>query len=151
MAYLAAAQRYCLTGARGEEGQAGVITHRAQPRGCRVQAARRRRAHPLGSAHAGEGAGDGAMPPAPPSLLSASHSVTVVAVLRKGERATREKRERNEAKRERAGKNELGFSSGARCVEFYSKRNARVAIGSGWTAESASDQNRPRRGGTFLA
>ena len=75
------------------------------------------------------------MPPAPPSLLSASHSVTAAAVLRKGERATREKRERNEAKRERAGKNELGFSSEARCVEFYSKRNARVTVGSGRTAE----------------
>jgi len=41
------------------------------------------------------------MPPTPPSLLSASHSVTAAAVLRKGERATREKRERSEAKRER--------------------------------------------------
>ena len=61
MAYLTAVQRYCLAGARGEEGRAGVAARRARPRGRRGQAARRRRTHPLGSAHAGEGAGDGAM------------------------------------------------------------------------------------------
>ena len=61
MAYLAAAQRYCLAGAWGEEGRAGVAARRARPRGRHGQATRRRHAHPLGSAHADEGADDGAM------------------------------------------------------------------------------------------
>ena len=39
----------------------GAAARRARPRGHRGQAARQRRTHPLGSAHAGEGAGDGAM------------------------------------------------------------------------------------------
>ena len=43
----------------GEEDRAGLAARRARPRGHRGQAARRRRGHPLGNAHAGEGAGDG--------------------------------------------------------------------------------------------
>ena len=54
LAYLAAAQCCCLAGVRGEEEAKS---------GRRGQAARRRRDHPLGSAHAGEGAGDGARAP----------------------------------------------------------------------------------------
>ena len=54
----------------GEEGPSrGAAAHQARPRGRRGQAARRRRAHPLGSTRAGEGAGDGAMV-APPSSLA---------------------------------------------------------------------------------
>ena len=67
---------------RGKEGEKGGSAHLAvehagarrekkgrpkgsrlagiRPQGRRGQATRRRRAHPLGSAHAGEGAGDGA-------------------------------------------------------------------------------------------
>ena len=42
------------------KGRPGALLARIQPQGRRGQAARRRRAHPLGSAHAGEGASDGA-------------------------------------------------------------------------------------------
>ena len=45
-----------LTGIRPKGARLAGI----RPQGRRGQAARRRRAHPLGSAHAGEGAGDGA-------------------------------------------------------------------------------------------
>ena len=61
--YLAAEQRCCLASARGEEGQAGALLAGLRPKGRRGQAARRWRAHPLGSAHAGEGASDGAITP----------------------------------------------------------------------------------------
>ena len=48
-------------GARGKEGRTpGVLLAGLRPHECRGQAARWWRAHPLGSAHAGEGAGDGA-------------------------------------------------------------------------------------------
>ena len=55
-------------GARGKrkgkrKGRSGVNCSPERPLGRRGQAARRRRAHPLGSAHAGEGASDGAITP----------------------------------------------------------------------------------------
>ena len=55
----------------GEEDRAEDFFGWARPKGDRGQAARRRRAHPLGSAHAGEGAGGGAMDArlAPPLAL----------------------------------------------------------------------------------
>ena len=62
-------------GAWGKEraGWGGAQLTGIRPQGRRGQAARRRRAHPLGSAHAGEGAGDGAR--APP-IRRLSRSVT---------------------------------------------------------------------------
>ena len=59
-----------------------------RPQGRRGQAARRRRAHPLGSAHAGEGAGDGAG--------TSLHALAVVA-----RSVTEERKKSSEAKRER--------------------------------------------------
>ena len=47
--------------AREKKTEPGELFARARPKKRRGQAARRRRAHPLGSAHADEGAGDGAM------------------------------------------------------------------------------------------
>ena len=61
----------------GEEDRARLAARRARPRGHRGQAARRRRAHPLGSTHAGEGAGGGAM-----VAFARSWSLVVLAVLR---------------------------------------------------------------------
>ena len=54
-----------------KDRRTGAAARRARQRGHRGQAARRRRAHPLGSAHAGEGAGGGAMDArlAPPLAL----------------------------------------------------------------------------------
>jgi len=69
-----------------------VLLAGLRPKGCRGQAARRRRAHPLGSAHAGEGAGDGAM--AARSTVVALSGSLGAAVLRREERAA--KRERME-------------------------------------------------------
>ena len=49
-----------VTPARGEKkGRPGAQLAGIRPQGRRGQAARRRRAHPLGSAHADEGADDG--------------------------------------------------------------------------------------------
>jgi hypothetical protein len=45
---------------RGRRRPSREVFRRARPRGRRGQAARRRRAHPLGNAPAGEGGGDGA-------------------------------------------------------------------------------------------
>jgi len=45
---------------REKKTEPGELSARARPKKRRGQAARRRRAHPLGSAHAGEGGGDGA-------------------------------------------------------------------------------------------
>ena len=61
----------------GEEDRAGLAARRARPRGHRGQAARRRRAHTLGSAHADEGAGGGAM-----VAFARSRSLVVLAALR---------------------------------------------------------------------
>jgi len=47
--------------AREKKTEPGSLLAGLNPRGHRGQATRRRRAHPLGSAHAGEGAGGGAM------------------------------------------------------------------------------------------
>ena len=58
-AYLAAAPRYCLADAREKKVEPRALLAGLWPKGRRNQAARWRRAHPLGSALAGEGAGDG--------------------------------------------------------------------------------------------
>ena len=72
----------------GEEAEPGARARRARPRERRGQAAQRRRAHPLGSTRAGEGAGDGAMV-APPHARSPSslslRSLSVAVVLRRDE------------------------------------------------------------------
>ena len=75
----------------GEEAEPGALTRRARPRKRRGQAARWRRAHPLGSTRAGEGAGDGAMVAPSPCSLSVRRSV--LAALRRKNEAKREKRE----------------------------------------------------------
>ena len=72
VAYLAVARHRSHAGAWGKERPAGAPLAEIRPQGHRGQAARRRRAHPLGSAHAGEGAGDGAGT----SLLHRGRSVT---------------------------------------------------------------------------
>ena len=67
------------------------------------QAARRRRAHPLGSTHAGEGAGDGAMAASLAASLHRPLFRLLIARLRL--RCAEEKRERGD-ERESTGKNE---------------------------------------------
>ena len=59
MAYLAVVHAAACRGG-GRKGRPGALLAGIRPQGRRGQAARRRRAHPLGNAHAGEGAGDGA-------------------------------------------------------------------------------------------
>ena len=77
-AYLTTAQHCCLTARaekkaeRQEKPLAGL-----RPKGRRGQAARRQRAHPLGSAHASKGADDGAK-----ALLSLSSALTLARVIR---------------------------------------------------------------------
>ena len=85
----------------GEEDRAGDFFRWAWPKGDRGQAARRRHAHPLGSAHAGEGAGDGAIGC---SLARCSLSVALASLL------CEDRRERAAKKREK-GKSRmtLGF------------------------------------------
>ena len=61
----------------GEEDRAGEFFHWAWTKGGRGQAARWRRAHPLGSAHASEGAGGGAM-----VAFARSRSLIVLTALR---------------------------------------------------------------------
>ena len=63
----------------GEEDRAGDFFGWARPKGDRGQAARRRRAHPLGSAHAGEGADGGAMDAR--SLAAFARSPTLLAAI----------------------------------------------------------------------
>ena len=69
---------------RGRRSRAGELALRARPRGRRGQAARRQHAHPLGSAHAGEGAGDGAMAARSTVLLAQLRSVARGAEKEKG-------------------------------------------------------------------
>ena len=91
----------------GEEDRAGKFFHWARPRGHRGQAARRRRAHPLGSAHAGEGASGGAMATPPFVALASLALGRCCAVLRRDEV---ERGESGEEERERAKEgNGLGF------------------------------------------
>ena len=73
---------------------------RARPKGGHGQAARRRRADPLGSAHAGEGAGGGAMD----ARSLAARSVALASLLCEVERG-----ESGEEERESKQQNELGF------------------------------------------
>ena len=63
--------------AREKKTEPGSLLVGLGQRGHRGQAARRRRAHPLGSAHAGEGAGGGAM-----VAFARSQSLVVLATLR---------------------------------------------------------------------
>ena len=95
---------------------------RAEPWGRRGQAARWRRAHPLGSTCAGEGAGDGAML-APPPARSLSHSRSLLDALRKKERRERgvESGEEREAERP----NDLGFLGGGRGYGFVRAKSTR--------------------------
>ena len=78
----------------------------ARPRGRRGQAARRRRAHPLGSAHAGEGAGGGAMA-APPFVALASLALGRCCAAQRRDEV--ERGESGEEERESKRQNELGF------------------------------------------
>ena len=76
-----------------KKGSSRGAARRARPRRRRGQAARRWRAHPLGSAHAGEGAGDGAMA----ARSTASLARLLLATLRR--EAKREKgQEENDAR-----------------------------------------------------
>ena len=62
---------------RGEKkAKPGALLAGLWPKGCRSQAARRRHAHPLGSALAGEGVGDGAESSARSRSLSLGLHVT---------------------------------------------------------------------------
>ena len=58
--------------AREKKTEPGVAARRTRPRGRRGQAARRRRAHPLGSVRVGEGGSDGATIPLPWARSSGS-------------------------------------------------------------------------------
>ena len=97
--YLARESGCPFTGA-GEEAEPRERARRARSRKRRGQAARRRRAHPLGSTRVGEGAGDGAML-APPPARSLSHSRSLLDALRKKERRERGESGEEKAKRER--------------------------------------------------
>ena len=90
--------------------ESGAAPRWARPRGHRGQAARRRRAHPLGSTRAGEGASDGAMAARSAVLARGCSVAAVIAAAEKRERAKREKGQEP---------NELGFQAPARRRGFY--------------------------------
>ena len=62
--------------AREKKTKLGELSARARPKKRCGQAARRRRAHPLGSAHASKGADDGAK-----ALLSLSSALTLARAI----------------------------------------------------------------------
>ena len=109
------------TGA-GEEDRAGLAARRARPRGHRGQAARRRCAHPLGSAHTGEG-----------GRRQCHGRLRSLSVARCARCAEVERGESGEEERGSSRKNELGFRSQARGVGFYmSEMRARPSDVNGW-------------------
>ena len=82
--------------ARGEKRAGpGALLAGLRPKGRRGQATRRRRAHPLGSAHTGEEAGDGAVAPLLRLLLT---RWLAPAALRRESDDEREGEGENEAK-----------------------------------------------------
>ena len=93
-AYLTAGQCYCLAGVGEKKAEPGALLVGLWPRGRRSQAARRRHAHPLGSAHAGEGVSDGAS--APPFCLLDSLGCRCRCAEERGKE--RERPETNEAR-----------------------------------------------------
>ena len=97
---------------RGEKkAKPGALLAGLWPKGRRGQVARRRCVHPLGSAHAGEGAGDGAM--------AALSVVSPARVTRWRLRYAEERRESGD-ERESIETNELGFLIGRPQRRFHS-------------------------------
>ena len=90
-----------LSPAREKKTEPGLLLAGLGKGGTAARLARRRRAHPLGSTRAGEGAGDGALPRS--TVRSLADSLSSLTRL-----CSAEKRERRR-ERERRRKNELGF------------------------------------------
>ena len=117
-----------------EAGRKGARLARIRPQGRRGQAARRRRAHPLGSAHAGDGAGT--------SLLR--HGCSLGVSLRWEEESSEAKREsvrvKNEARVEggAVGRGVLMPRAARSTVDLRSTaRRARASFGPGGRCCSA--------------
>ena len=87
-----------------------------------ARAARRRRAHPLGSTRAGEGAGDGAM------AASLHRPLFRLLVTRLRLRCAEEKRERGDERERAPERMKLGFSHGRAASGFLTERNRRLAV-----------------------